>query len=121
MTSAATCDQNVGTSTLSARNTTEPSGLRISLVVSRNSMSAYADCPSFVYRRSIRIVLPLFLSAPPARGIPPQYRAADACSLRGPRPDPRFHPVDPARLQRPVPLRPGDLKADHYSPSGTSP
>ena len=39
-TSAATCDQKVGTSTLSARNTTEPSGLRISLVVRRNSMSA---------------------------------------------------------------------------------
>ena len=30
-TSVATCDQNSGTSTLSARNTTEPSGLRISL------------------------------------------------------------------------------------------
>ena len=40
MTSAATCDQAVGTSTLSARKTTEPSGLRISLVVSRNSMPA---------------------------------------------------------------------------------
>jgi hypothetical protein len=40
MTSAATCDQKAGTSTFSARNTTDPSGLRISLVVSRNSMSA---------------------------------------------------------------------------------
>ena len=39
-TSAATCDQAVGTSTSSARNTTEPSGLRISLAVSRNAMSA---------------------------------------------------------------------------------
>ena len=39
-TSDATCDQNSGTSTLSSRNTTEPSGLRISLVVSRNSISA---------------------------------------------------------------------------------
>ena len=32
-----------GTSTSSARNTTEPSGLRISLVVSRNSTPAYGD------------------------------------------------------------------------------
>jgi len=39
-TSAATCDQNSGTSTFSALNTTEPSGLRISLVVRRNAMSA---------------------------------------------------------------------------------
>ncbi len=39
-TSEATCDQNSGTSTFSARNTTEPSGLRISLVVRRNAMSA---------------------------------------------------------------------------------
>ncbi len=39
-TSEATCDQNAGTSTLSALNTTEPSGLRISDVVSRNSISA---------------------------------------------------------------------------------
>ncbi|CEG08203.1 hypothetical protein BN961_01617 [Afipia felis] len=39
-TSEATCDQNSGTSTLSSLNTTEPSGLRISLVVSRNEMSA---------------------------------------------------------------------------------
>ena len=35
-TSEATCDQDSGTSTLSSLNTTEPSGLRISLVVSRN-------------------------------------------------------------------------------------
>ena len=39
-TSEATCDQNSGTSTFSSRNTTEPSGLRISLVVSRKSMAA---------------------------------------------------------------------------------
>ncbi len=39
-TSEATCDQNAGTSTSSRRNTTEPSGLRISLVVSRNSIPA---------------------------------------------------------------------------------
>ena len=39
-TSEATCDQNSGTSTLSAWNTTEPSGLRISLVVRRNAISA---------------------------------------------------------------------------------
>ncbi len=39
-TSEATCDQDAGTSTSSAWNTTEPSGLRISLVVRRNSMSA---------------------------------------------------------------------------------
>jgi hypothetical protein len=39
-TSAATCDQSLGTSTLSAWNTTEPSGLRISLAVSLNAMSA---------------------------------------------------------------------------------
>ena len=39
-TSEATCDQKSGTSTLSSLNTTEPSGLRISVVVSRNSMSA---------------------------------------------------------------------------------
>src|SRR5262249_59749851 len=39
-TSAATCDQKAGTSTPSARNTTEPSGLRISLSVRRNAMSA---------------------------------------------------------------------------------
>ena len=40
MTSAATCDQPAGTSTFSALNTVEPSGLRISDVVSRNSISA---------------------------------------------------------------------------------
>jgi hypothetical protein len=40
MTSAATCDQLAGTSTSSARNTMEPSGLRISDVVSRNSIPA---------------------------------------------------------------------------------
>ena len=39
-TSAATWDQNSGTSTSSGLNTTEPSGLRISEVVKRNSMSA---------------------------------------------------------------------------------
>jgi hypothetical protein len=39
-TSEATCDQKAGTSTSSARNTTEPSGLRISLAVTRNAMSA---------------------------------------------------------------------------------
>src|SRR5207253_10177716 len=58
-TSEATWLQNAGTSTFSALNTTEPSGLRISDVVSRNSISAYADCPSLVKRRSIRILLPL--------------------------------------------------------------
>ena len=39
-TSEATCDQASGTSTLSAWKTIEPSGLRISLVVRRNVMSA---------------------------------------------------------------------------------
>jgi hypothetical protein len=39
-TSAATCDQTLGTSTFSAWNTTDPSGLRISLSVSRKAMSA---------------------------------------------------------------------------------
>jgi hypothetical protein len=39
-TSDATCDQDSGTSTFSALNTVEPSGLRISLVVRRNAMSA---------------------------------------------------------------------------------
>jgi hypothetical protein len=39
-TSAATCDQKLGTSTSAAWNTTEPSGLRISLSVNRNAMSA---------------------------------------------------------------------------------
>jgi hypothetical protein len=39
-TSAATCDQKLGISTSSARKTTDPSGLRISLVVSRKLMSA---------------------------------------------------------------------------------
>ena len=37
-TSTATCDQALGTSMSSARNTTEPSGLRISLHAVRNSM-----------------------------------------------------------------------------------
>ena len=37
-----------GTSTFSAWNTTEPSGLRISLVVRRKAMPAYGDCPSLV-------------------------------------------------------------------------
>ena len=39
-TSDATCDQNSGTSTFSALNTTEPSGFLISLVVRRNAISA---------------------------------------------------------------------------------
>ena len=39
-TSEATCDQNSGTSTFSARNTTEPSGLRISEVVRRKLIPA---------------------------------------------------------------------------------
>ena len=39
-TSEATCDQKAGTSTSSARNTTEPSGFLISLAVKRNSISA---------------------------------------------------------------------------------
>ncbi len=47
-TSAATCDQNSGTSTLSSWNTTEPSGLRISLVVSRKLHARIGDWPSLV-------------------------------------------------------------------------
>ena len=47
-TSEATCDQCSGTSTSSAWKTTEPSGLRISLMVRRKAMSAYGDCPSLV-------------------------------------------------------------------------
>ncbi len=39
-TSEATCDQKSGTSTLSSLKTIEPSGFLISLVVSRNLMSA---------------------------------------------------------------------------------
>jgi hypothetical protein len=39
-TSEATCDQASGTSTFSALNTVEPSGLRISDVVKRNWISA---------------------------------------------------------------------------------
>jgi hypothetical protein len=38
--SAATCDQAAGTSMFSSLNTTEPSGLRISLVAERNSIPA---------------------------------------------------------------------------------
>ncbi len=39
-TSEATCDHSVGTSTFSSVNTTEPSGFRISDVVSRKSIPA---------------------------------------------------------------------------------
>jgi hypothetical protein len=38
--SAATCDHDAGTSMFSSLNTTEPSGLRISLVAERNSIPA---------------------------------------------------------------------------------
>src|SRR5690606_21452855 len=39
------------------RNTMEPSGFLISLVALRNSISAYADWPALVKRRSMRIFL----------------------------------------------------------------
>ena len=41
-----------------AENTTEPSGLRISLVVVRNVISEYGLSPSAVKRRSIRMLKP---------------------------------------------------------------
>src|ERR1700752_271468 len=55
-TSEATCDQAVGTSTLSRRNTTDPSGFSISDVVNLKSIRAYGVSPCVVWRRSIRIV-----------------------------------------------------------------
>src|SRR5262249_11541047 len=117
MTSAATCDQKVGISTLSARNTTEPSGLRISLVVSRNSMSAYADWLSLVYLRSIRIFLPHLSDAGACGVCSPDIGRRHLICARS-RPDPRFYPVDPARhCSTPVPLS-GWLRPDRCDASG---
>src|SRR5262245_13854621 len=117
MTSAATCDQKVGISTFSARNTTEPSGLRISLVVSRNSMSAYADWLSLVYLRSIRIFLP-HLSDAGACGVcsPDIGRRHLICART--RPDPRFYPVDPARHCSTPVLLSGRLRPDRRGAPG---
>src|SRR5690606_22646946 len=53
--SQATWLQSAGTSMSFSWNTSEPSGLRISLVASRNSKSAYGSFPSVVKRRTMRM------------------------------------------------------------------
>ena len=61
-----------GTSIPVCWKTTEPSGLRISLVAWRNAMSAYGSWPALVNRRSMRMAgAPFF---PVSAGGPPRRR-----------------------------------------------